>query len=409
MSTIRLYDDHPYETTFRAAVVSAQSAADHTTAAIVLDQTLFFPEEGGQTPDRGTLDNFPVVDVQIDAAGVITHTIRLDAPDALLPSPGSCVSGTIDWEHRYSNMQNHSGEHVLSGLLHSLYGYENVGFHLSDNTVTLDTSGQLDNGQLLDLERRANEVIYRNVPITCEYPAPEVLAGLEYRSKKPIDGPVRIVTIQGVDVCACCAPHVRHTGEIGLIRILDVIHSRNSMRLSILCGRRALRNEEARAAQLERISHQTNYPQENAADGVQKLLDEIASLREELRTAQAAVLESRLAVIRRDCAGLSPAEMAGRDLWIFEDPMDNLLQRRYMNELCDLGFRFAGVFCGSDQEGWKYLIGSRRDNANTPNALLRQTFGARGGGKPEMVQGSVSAARAALEQALQGLPHGGSL
>lgn len=407
MSTIKLYDNAPYEISFTAGVVSCTAGPQKDTWNVILDQTLFFPEEGGQTPDRGMLESYPVVDVQIDSGGTITHTIRPQDPDRdrILSAfaQGRQVTGTIDWAHRYSNMQNHSGEHILSGLLHSLYGYENVGFHLTDHTVTLDTSGQLSDAQILDLERRANEVIYRNVPVTCEYPPPEVLKTLQYRSKKALSGPVRIVTIEGVDVCACCAPHVRHTGEVGLIRILNVLHTRTNMRLTILCGKRALLDAEHKQEQLEQISHQTNYPQDQAAAGVQKLLDEIAALKEQLRQLQSAALDEKTERIRSGLTSTPQETLAGQSLWLFEEPMDTLLQRRYMNSLCDLGFRFAGVFCGSDASGWKYLIGSRKDNANIPNQILRNTFQARGGGKPEMVQGSVAGSRAALEQALQTL------
>ena len=154
MKTEKFYDDRPYDTGFTSEVVSCTPGKAVGTWQLVLAGTLFFPEEGGQTPDRGTIDGAEVLDVQI-RDDVITHTVRREAPFA----EGTAVHGTIDWDHRFSNMQNHSGEHILSGLLHSLYGYENVGFHLSDNTVTLDTSGQLDDARLLDLERRANDVV----------------------------------------------------------------------------------------------------------------------------------------------------------------------------------------------------------------------------------------------------------
>ena len=265
MQTVKLYDENPYETCFEAAVREVSVNEKAGTAAIVLDRTLFFPEEGGQTPDTGVLAGLPVTDVQI-RNGVIIHTVRF-AKESPVPREGATVSGTIDWTHRFSNMQNHTGEHILSGLLHSLYGYENVGFRLSDNTVTLDTGGQLDDAQLCNLERRANEVIYRNVKVTCEYPPEEVLQKLAYRSKKELPGPVRIVTIDGVDVCACCAPHVRRTGEIGLIRIIDVLHTKTNMRLTIVCGSRALEYTQHSFEQLRSISRLTNMPKERAADG----------------------------------------------------------------------------------------------------------------------------------------------
>lgn len=414
--TIKLYDEHPYDTTFVAQVVSTQTGERPGAVNVILDQTLFFPEEGGQTPDVGVLAGFPVIDVQISKENVITHTLDIagavhsDVTDTAgepeLPASlavGTQVSGTIDWNHRYSNMQNHSGEHILSGLLHTIYGYENVGFRLSDNTVTLDTSGQLTEEQILDLERRANEVVWSNVPITCEYPAPEVLEALEYRSKKVIDGAVRIVTIEGIDACACCAPHVRRTGEIGLIKILDVLHNKKDMRLTIVCGSRALEEMQNYQNELTRVSHLTSAPRIGAAAGTQRLLDEISSLKENVKNAQIRYIDTRLAAIAEDeqrAAGCENPDLSERTVWIFEGPLDNLAQRSFMNQLCEMGYRFAGVFAGSDEDGWKYLIGSRGDDARLPNNILKEQFKARGGGKPEMVQGSLLATQEQILAAL---------
>jgi alanyl-tRNA synthetase len=413
METIRIYDTKPYDTTFSARVVSAIPAKTAGALNVILDRTLFFPEEGGQTPDRGQLSGREVLDVQIDKANVITHTIALlpnesaKAAIADLTSQTE-VTGTIDWAYRYSNMQNHSGEHILSGLLHSLYGYENVGFRLSDNTVTLDTSGPLSDEQILDLEQRANDVIYRNVAITCSYPTEEVLKTLDYRSKKELSGAIRIVTIEGVDVCACCAPHVARTGEIGIIKITGVVRSKASTRLSLVCGRRALADYEAKQEQLLAISHLTNLPQEDTAEGVERLLGDITRLRENLRAAKERYVDARLSAIQSAAAadasipkrGNGDPDLSDRSVWVFEAAMDNLTQRRFMNALCDQGYLYAGVFAGNDTDGWKYLIGSRGGNANLPNGILKERFQARGGGKPEMVQGSVAAAQADIEAAL---------
>ena len=469
--TLRLYDDHPYDTMFDASVLDARPGTVPGTMNVVLDKTLFFPEEGGQTPDRGRLGGFPVVDVQISKSGIITHTLDIrrevcvqaypdvsdtpagvpgqddrvsspgndsgqagtaqlsDPPEPLLP--GKSVHGVLDWAHRFSNMQNHSGEHILSGLLHSIYGFENVGFRLSDHTVTLDTGGHLTPEQLLDLERRANEVVWRNVPVTCEYPEPERLRSMEYRSKKELDGAVRIVTIEGVDVCACCAPHVRRTGEIGLIKILSAIRSRGgSTRLALVCGSRALEVMQQRQGQVEECSILMNAPQDAIAGGVERLQGEISGLKEEVRRREERITQLRLAeaLEAASSGGHSaapgsaaipgsrsaededvfpePVEGAGisaRDFWIFEPALSPLTRRGLMNRLCDMGWRFAGVFAGSDEEGYQYLIGSRGSDARIPNQLLREKFGARGGGKSAMAQGSVAASEAAIREALSHL------
>lgn len=420
MQTVKLYDENPYETCFEAAVREVSVNEKAGTAAIVLDRTLFFPEEGGQTPDTGVLAGLPVTDVQI-RNGVIIHTVRL-AKESLVPREGATVSGTIDWTHRFSNMQNHTGEHILSGLLHSLYGYENVGFRLSDNTVTLDTGGQLDDAQLCDLERRANEVIYRNVKVTCEYPPEEVLQKLAYRSKKELSGPVRIVTIDGVDVCACCAPHVRRTGEIGLIRIIDVLHTKTNMRLTIVCGSRALEYTQHSFEQLRSISRLTNMPKERAADGVQRLLDEIAQQKETLRNLENAYIDKVVAAAagagtpapaavpagNSPAGGLSEAPVEDstgkRDLWLFENALSTVSLRNLMNRLCDLSlYRYVGVFTGAEEEGYKYFAGGRGADARLVSNTLKELPGGRGGGKPEMVQGSVKAGKDAILAALRGI------
>lgn len=416
--TIRLFDAEPYQTQFTAVILDVRPGKRPGTADAVLDETLFFPEEGGQTPDRGVLAGFPVVDVQIDQANVITHTLDVSGGDPHALAPGQTVTGSINWAHRYSNMQNHSGEHVLSGLLHSIYGYENVGFRLSDNTVTLDTSGHLTQEQLFDLETKANEVVWRNVPITCEYPPSEILKDLSYRSKKEIDGAVRIVTIEGVDVCACCAPHVGRTGEIGLIKILSAINSRGgSTRITLVCGARALQQVQLAQTQLETASHLMNEPQESVAEGVRRLQNEIAALKMQCREAEQRLIDAELQRIR---AAAPSGEIIGRqDCWIFEGELSVLGQRAFMNRLCDMGWRYAGVFCGSDGDAfqadspgqenrspssgpssWKYLIGSRSADARIPNSVLKETFKARGGGKPDMVQGTVPARQEEIRRAL---------
>ncbi len=402
--TVKLYDTNPYETEFSAVVLDAQTDENGRTASVVLDATLFFPEEGGQTPDRGYLAGFPVVDVQIDAAGVITHLIELAAQDAPAPGPGSVfpqgtpVSGRIDWEHRFSNMQNHSGEHILSGLLHRYFEYENVGFRLSDHNVTLDTSGALSDSDLERLEQLANEVVWSNVPIRCEYPSREVLAAMDYRSKKEIDGPVRIVTIEGVDVCACCAPHVARTGEIGMIKILSAEKNRAATRLTFLCGRRALQEMQRRQKQIVTASRLMNEPAQTISSGVQKRLDEICLLKGELYQKELQYIDARLSSLPAACDGAP-------DLYLFEANLSPKAQREFMNALCRQNRRYAGVFVGNDADGWKYLIGSRSDDARIPGALLCRKLNAKGGGKSDMVQGSLPASEKSIREVLEPDPN----
>ncbi len=407
-ATRKLYDEHPYQREFDAVILAAEPGKEAGTVRIALDATLFFPEEGGQTPDKGVLAGCPVMDVQLERGDVIWHLVRTDS-GSLFPL-GQIVHGALDWQHRYSNMQNHSGEHVLSGLLHSLWGYENVGFRLSENTVTLDTGGALQEDDVRTLEQKANEVIWQNVDIRCTYPSPEELAAMEYRSKKEIDGSVRIVTIDGVDCCACCAPHVRRTGEIGLIKILSAEKNQDAVRLTFVCGERALHQMQQYQEQLRQASNLMNAPREAVADGVRRLKEELAYMHETCRERELQYVEARIEQLCTELGeasgertgGADSGERAeGRDRFLFERELSVPAQRELMNRMCSMGWRYAGVFVGSDETGWKYLIGSRGQDAGIPNRILRETFGAKGGGKPEMVQGTAKASREAIEETLR--------
>ena len=265
--TIKLYDRDAYAIEFEADIISCEpNKADDKQFDIILNQTLFFPEEGGQSPDMGILGGYSVVDVQIKN-GVITHTVDISAGDCCIMgkeeaqtekktdgqitgmecasekvelAAGVHVHGKIDWQHRFYNMQQHSGEHIFSGIVHRRFGFENVGFHLSDSVVTMDFSGVISPEDIAEVEHEVNVAISKNIPIEVTYPSRDELAHMEYRSKIEIEGQVRIVTVPGYDVCACCAPHVKRTGEIGMLKVMNYQNYKGGVRISILCGFRAL-------------------------------------------------------------------------------------------------------------------------------------------------------------------------
>ena len=232
METEKLYYQDPYLTTFTARVLTCEPAK--TGFLVTLDRTAFYPEGGGQPADHGTLGAAAVTDVH-EKDGVIFHTC--DAP----VETGAAVEGSIDWPRRFDHMQQHSGEHILSGLLCSLYDCDNVGFHLGADTVTIDYNRELTWEQVLEAERRANETIWADTPVEITFPSPEALEQLHYRSKKELTGQVRIVTFPGADCCACCGTHVRRAGEVGLIKVLSCQKFREGVRMEILCGQRAYR------------------------------------------------------------------------------------------------------------------------------------------------------------------------
>lgn len=421
-ATRKLFDTNAYAVEFDAKVLSTalvdpKKQESFQTWEVILDRTLFFPEEGGQTPDRGTLGSFPVVDVQLDG-DIIRHFVRMsvkteestgeqtgNSADRSRPLfvPGQTVRGCIDFARRFSNMQNHSGEHILSGLVHGKFGYDNVGFHLSDNTVTLDFNGPLSDRDILWLEKTANRVVWDNKEIRAWYPDPQELETIEYRSKKEIDGPLRLVEIPGVDVCACCAPHVRRTGEIGVIKIIRTLREKSGIRLTILCGSRALDYLQQLQKAAEDTSHLTNMPREEIAAGVARILDENERLRQRESALEAMVTDALAAAV--------PPEQ--ENVFLFTDGIGNLARRNLVNLLCGSHPGYSGVFNGNDGEGYKYIIGAGTmggtpgsGDARVLNACLNKSCGARGGGKPAMVQGSVQASaekiRAALDEALAG-------
>ena len=359
--TMKLYDLDSHRRDFTAAVLRCD--ADGERYAVVLDQTLFFPEGGGQPADTGVLGGARVLDVQITPEAIVHYT---DAP----LMPGTQVRGEIDWPQRFRRMQGHSGEHIISGLIHSEYGLDNVGFHLGQDTITMDYNGELTWPQLMHIEQLANEAVYRNVPIRTEYPSPERLAQMTYRSKLGLTEDVRIVTVEGYDVCACCAPHVSCTGEIGAIKFTSVMRHRGGIRVTILCGSDAEVDYREKSAQIAALSAQLSVRQSDVVPAVQRLLDEIAQLK-----AAAAELENRLNAQRLQQLHETPGSICVIDR--FDDPVA-------MREFVNAGMLLAGGVCaaftGSDAEGYRYIIGSRTLDLRAEAKTINVAIGGRGGG-----------------------------
>ena len=362
--TRKLYDLDSHRRDFSATVLRCDP--DGARYAVVLDQTVFFPEGGGQPADTGALGGARVLDVQLLPDAIVHYT---DAPLA----PGAQVRGQIDWPQRFRRMQGHSGEHIISGLIHKEYGFDNVGFHLGEDAITMDYSGELTWTQLMHIEQLANEAVYRNVPIRTEYPAPEQLA--------------HMVTVEGYDVCACCAPHVSHTGEIGAIKFTSLMRHRGGVRVTILCGSDAEADYREKSAQVAALSAQLSVRQADVVPAVQRLLDEIAQ-----RKAAAAELERRLNAQRLQLLRETPGSICVIDR--FDDPAA-------MREFVNAGMLLAGGVCaaftGSDADGYRYIIGSRTVDLRTEAKTINAAISGRGGGKPTMIQGSCTAPAAAIE------------
>lgn len=363
---------------FTATVVSCEPAADKTHYRVLLDATAFFPEEGGQSADKGTLNHLTVSDVQAEQ-NLIYHIVSEPLP------VGSPVTGHVDWEQRFDFMQQHSGEHIVSGLVHKHFGFDNVGFHLSTNEVTLDFDGVMTPIQVREIEQLANNVIYQNLPVEISYPSGEELSALSYRSKIEIEGQVRIVTIPGVDVCACCAPHVDKTGAIGIIKIINCQSHRGGVRLNILCGARALADYNKKQDSVTAVSVALSSKQDLIADAVLKLKEDIIHQQERINLLQANYLNLGITML--------PAPGETPNAVLFVEKTDTVAIRNTVNRLTELYEGYCGIFSGDEENGYQFIVGSKQKDCKELAAKLRTELGAKCGGTATMIQGSVQANR----------------
>ena len=385
MSTIELYYAHPYNTDFEADIISIDPCdTKKNTYKVILNQTLFFPEAGGQSCDKGEIligdTSATVESVQIDKDGIISHYIYSSSPIDIANRINTKIKGKIDWNHRFSNMQQHSGEHIFSGIVHEKYGYENVGFHLSDNSVTMDYNGILSPDEVAEIEALVNEVIVSNVDITCSFPKESELVSIDYRCKGELAGDIRIVEIAGVDICACCCPHVRKTGEIGLLKVISSIKYKGGTRLSILCGYRALKYFNSLQADMNELRVLLSSELSEVVNNVTTIKNERDELRIKLREANKAKLISEIDNLSDSYKAL-----------IFIDEIDAKSQREALNYLIERRDNYCGILVGDDKKGYSYLIGSNSLDSTLIGQRLKESLGAKGGGKKEMIQGFVEA------------------
>ena len=385
--TTYLYDSNAYATEFDATVLNCEKVSENE-YHLILDQTLFFPEQGGQSPDKGTINGIQVSDVQIND-GVIVHTLTVDNEGAheaavskdSLPKPGDKVHGIIDWTHRFYNMQQHSGEHIFSGIVHSRFGYDNVGFHLSDQTVTMDFNGIMSEQDIYDIEYEVNKAITENIEVQVTFPTREELEKLEYRSKIEIEGQVRIVTVPGYDVCACCAPHVRRTGEIGILKVMGIQNYKGGIRVTILCGFRALMAFREKAAVISELTGFLTTGQDKLVDTVKKLKTTNQSMSSQLAQANQTLLLQKLESI--------PAEQ--EDVIMFETGINTKTLRNVINSMMEKHSGYCGIFVGDDENGYNYVVGSKNKDCKEIAGKLKDEFSAKGGGNSQMIQGSLVA------------------
>ena len=388
--TIKLYDTKPYDTNFQGKVIDIIKEGKKT--AIILDQTLFFPEEGGQSPDKGVISiqdkSVEVVDVQIKDE-VIYHYVKGNID---FIEKGSEITGEIDFTHRFSNMQQHSGEHIFSGLAKRHFGCVNVGFHLSDSEATFDYDKPLSKEEIEFLEKEVNKVIYENRKITAFYPSKEGLLKLDYRSKKEIENDVRLVEIEGIDLCACCAPHVRRTGEIGICKVVNYINYKGGVRIGILCGSRALDYFCEIHNTTKEISKLLSAKRENLAKEVNRINDSLHDV--EYRLVEMEKRNLDLILSRITDAGnqktLDNNIINDKAVVLKLDGFSNNSLRDAVNKLKEkYQSRLIGTI-SKTEKGYFFIFGSNSIDCNLVAKSLRERFGAKGGGSSDMIQGNLS-------------------
>ena len=377
METEKLYYQDPYLTTFTARVLTCEPAK--TGFLVTLDRTAFYPEGGGQPADHGTLGGVFVTDVH-ERDGVIFHTC--DSP----VETGSSVEGAIDWARRFDHMQQHSGEHICSGMICARFHCDNVGFHLGTDLVTIDFNADISWEELLEIEAQANRYLWEDHPVDIQLRRGAELDALEYRSKKALEGDVRIVTFPGADCCACCGTHVARSGEIGLVKFLSCQKFREGVRIELLCGGRAL-------AYLSRTWEQNRLVAQSLSSKPEQTYSAVTKLQGQLSDAA-----FRAARLEEAAFSALAAEYAGAgDVLLFQPPMPPDSVRRLADTVAKTSGALAAVFAG--QEGrYNYAL-VRSDGADISPLVksMNAALHGKGGGRNGFAQGSVAARREDIE------------
>ena len=376
--TEKLYYSDGHLSRFTARVTSCEK--EDGTWAVKLDRSAFFPGGGGQEADEGVLSDMKLLGLREEGEDIVHLT-----PAPL--EPGALVEGRIDWPLRFSRMQGHSGEHILSGTVHRLFGYDNVGFHMGEEAITIDFSGELSREDLSRAELEANRAIWRDVPVRTLLPTPGELAAMDYRSKKELTGQVRIVEIEGVDLCACCAPHVSHSGEVGLLKIIDSMRHRGGTRLTLLCGEAALLDYEALHENNAAVSAALPAKRLETGGAIARVMAEQEERRAELTKLKRELLQLKAAALR-------PTEGS---ICIFESDIDMITLRELVNAGSELAGKVCAGFAGTDGD-YKYIIGSRTVPLRASAKEINAAIDGRGGGSDAMIQGTSRARREDIER-----------
>lgn len=366
-----------YQKEFDAVVLECQKVKKGF--AVVLSQTAFYPEGGGQPSDTGTLDGVRVWDTQ-GRAGKIVHFCQKPLP------VGKAVHGTLDWVRRFRYMQSHTGEHIFSGIAHALYGCNNVGFHMSADCVTIDLDRSLTAEQVAEIERQTNAAVFADVPTVVQYPDPETLQTLDYRSKKELTGTVRLIEAGGCDLCACCGLHVARSGEVGCVKVGMQTPHRGGIRMTLLIGWDALADYDEKQKQVTAIYQALSAKPNEVVERVQQLVE-----RNDAYKAQVVALQDE--IFRLRAQQLPHGE---KKLWQFVENLSPVDTRRFADLLASQA-DWAAVFTETGENNWQYAICSHAMDVRPSCQALNVTLQGHGGGKPALVQGAIHAQKAQIE------------
>lgn len=387
----RIYETDAYQTSFTAKVLNLHRDASGK-FLVQLDRTAFFPEGGGQLGDQGKLEDYAVEDVQkID--GVIFHIlapvpVHLEETVKAVFAEGKEVHGEVDFALRFLRMQNHLAEHLFCGIANKRFGYDNVGFHLTD-VVTFDLNGPLSAEDIASIETACNEAVWKNAKVNVLFPTPEEIQTKEFRSKLELEEGVRLVEIEGYDCCACCAPTLHTLGEIGVIKVLDFMPHRGGTRITLIAGSTAWKDYANVDNQMREMMKLFSSSRELTAEYAAEFVRKTNLMHEENTTLKKEVANLFTEKVKR-------LTESGKDriLFVMKDADEAQIRGIINATVKDYDGIVIGLR-GNDKEGYRYVCGRREANEEyslkTLAAELKDNFGGRGGGSEVMIQGSLEA------------------
>lgn len=370
----RLYYENQYIKDFTANVISCTEGKRGF--EVILDETAFFPEGGGQPGDTGFIGEAEVIDT-VEKGGEVIHICKT----AVETGKTECK---LNFEKRFANMQQHTGEHIFSGIQHSVCGFDNVGFHMGEHSITVDFNGPISADELERIERLSNEAVYKNIPVESIYPTDEELENYAYRSKKELEGQIRLTKIGDVDLCACCGTHVAFTGEVGIIKAVSMMNYKSGVRITLQIGRKAYEDYCEKNRSVYEISNLLKAKTEEITEAVERTLEKL----KESAYAYSALKKELFALKAKDAEG---------EKFLAFDDSGSADDARVFSDMLAEKVGIAAVFSGDDENGYKYAITARNSDVREIGKSLNAACSGRGGGKPDMVQGSVAATKEQIE------------